>query len=288
MIAKVRLLIELVKFEHTVFALPFALISAGVAARGFPSPWQLTWILVAMVGARTSAMAFNRIADFAYDVRNPRTAARPLPSGRLSLFAAWAATALGAALLVLAARMLNPLAFYLSPVALAVIWSYSFTKRFTSLTHILLGVCLAIAPVGAWVAIRGAFALEPIVLGLAVVMWTAGFDIIYACQDVEFDRREKLFSVPARFGISAALAVSNAFHIVMFLALIWFWRIAHMGPAFALGLAVVGGALVYQHAIVKAGDLSRVNEAFFTANGFLSVVLFLSAAADIALRAAPP
>ena len=239
------------------------------------------WIVVAMVGGRSAAMAFNRIADVRYDAQNPRTAGRELPTGQLSLGFTWVFTIVSAALLVLAAWQLNPLALKLSPVVLAVLLLYSYTKRFTVLTHWVLGFCLGMAPAGAWIAVRGTLDWEILPLTLAVLFWVAGFDIIYACQDVEFDRRVGLSSLPARIGIGGALMASRLLHVLMFGLLVWLAQLAELGVLAYVGLAVVAGLLAYEHSLVQADDLSRVNAAFFTVNGYISVLLLLFWGADI-------
>jgi len=280
---QLRLILEMIKFEHTVFALPFALMSALLAAGGWPSWNQLCWILVAMVGARSSAMAFNRLVDQEFDRLNPRTANRALPTGLLRRSQVWAFTLVSAGLLGLAAGMLNRLALALSPVALAVIWGYSYTKRFTNWSHLILGLSLSIAPVGAWIAVRGEFAWPPLVLAAAVVLWVAGFDVIYACQDVEFDRKMGLFSLPARLGLARALWVSRAFHLIMvgwLVGLYWLGQ-PHLGWLYLVGVGVVAMLLTYEQGLVKPDDLSRVNAAFFTLNGFVSLGLLAFVAVDV-------
>ena len=281
MLRTLRILLEMIKFEHTLFALPFALMSAMVAARGVPPGWKLFWILVAMVGARSSAMAFNRLADLEYDRRNPRTAGRALPAGLLTAAQAWAFTLATAGVFVVAAGRLNHLALALSPVALGIVWGYSYTKRFTTWTHVFLGLSLGVAPVGAWIGVLGRFDVAPLVLAAAVMLWTAGFDIIYACQDVEVDRAEGLFSLPARRGIGTALAASALLHAAMMGLLVWFGALAGLGAIYWAGLAVVAGAFVYEHSLVKPHDLGRVNAAFFTTNGFVSLALLCFTAADV-------
>ena len=273
----------MVKFEHSVFALPFALLGALLAANGLPTGWQLFWIVVAMVGGRSAAMAFNRIADLRYDAANPRTAGRELPTGKLSLRFAWVFVVVSAAVLVVAAWQLNPLAFKLSPLVLGVLFLYSYTKRFTTLTHWVLGFCLGMAPVGAWIAIRGAFDWPVLPLALAVLFWVAGFDIIYACQDVEFDRRTGLYSLPARIGIGRALWVARGLHLGMVVLLLWLARMTGSGTLAYGGLAVVTVLLAYEHSLVRPTDLSRVNAAFFAVNGFVSVLLFVFWSLDILL-----
>ena len=262
---------RMIKFSHSVFALPFALASAAVATGG-RVPWrELPWIVVAMVGARSAAMGFNRLADQAIDARNPRTAGRELPRGVLSRREVWLFVSLSALALIGAAAMLNPLCLLLSPVALLVVFGYSYTKRFTSLSHLVLGLALSIAPVGAWLAVRGRFDAAPVVLALAVLAWVAGFDTIYSCQDVDFDRREGLRSLPALLGIRRALAVARALHVAAVLLLAFLYTLAPLHPIYLAGVAAVAVLLVYEHSLVSADDLSRVDAAFFTVNGWISI-----------------
>jgi len=275
--------LEMIKFSHTLFALPFALLAAVLAARGLPSWPTLGKILLAMVGARSAAMSHNRLADRAIDAANPRTASRALPSGAISAGFVRIFLAGSVALFLLAAASLNRLTFALSPVALALLLTYSYTKRFTWLSHVVLGLCLSLAPVGAWIAVRGSFGWIPLLLGLAVLLWTAGFDILYALQDEDHDRRAGLKSVPARWGTRSALAVSAALHAAMIPLLAAVWRLSGGGSLFAAGILATAAALLYQHVIVKPGDLSRINTAFFTANGFVSVILALCGIADVLL-----
>ncbi len=265
----------MIKFSHSVFALPFALSSVALAIQG-PIPWaKLGWILLAMVGARSAAMGFNRLADQEIDARNPRTASRELPAGRLGRGEVWAFVLLAAAALVFAAAMLNPLCLALSPVALAIVFGYSYTKRFTALSHVVLGLGLAIAPVGAWLALRGSFAAPPIVLAGAVLLWVAGFDVIYACQDVAFDRSAGLHSLPARLGTAGALVVARALHAGAVLLLASLFWVAPLHPVYLLGVSLVALLLAYEHSLVHADDLSRVDAAFFTANAWVSVGYFV-------------
>jgi 4-hydroxybenzoate polyprenyltransferase len=264
---------RMIRFSHSVFALPFALTSAVLAARGGLTARQVLWIVVAMVGARSAAMGFNRLADHALDARNPRTAARELPRGVLSRGEVWAFVGVSAAALVLAAGMLNPLCLLLSPVALAIVFGYSYSKRFTAASQLLLGLSLAVAPVGAWLAIRGAFAWPPIVLALAVVLWVAGFDTIYACQDVDFDRREGLRSIPVWLGVPRALRVSRAMHALALGLLFLLYRLVPLHPLYLAGVVTVAALLVYEHALVRADDLSRVMQAF-NLNGWVSLGYF--------------
>ncbi|HMA28972.1 MAG TPA: UbiA-like polyprenyltransferase [Thermoanaerobaculia bacterium] len=275
---------SLVTFSHTVFALPFALLAAVLAAGGSPGPRTLALILVAMAGARSAAMAFNRIVDRELDARNPRTARREIPAGTVSVAAASAFCALSAAAFVVAAWLLNPLCLALSPLALAIVLGYSFTKRLSALSHLVLGLSLAIAPVGAWIAVTGRFAATPVVLGLSVLFWVAGFDVIYSLQDETFDREHGLFSLPARLGGRRALDLSTVFHAVSLALLYGVFVLAKGGPLFGAGVVLAGVFLVRQHLLVSEKDLSRVDGAFFTANGWLSVAVFLCGAGDVLLR----
>ncbi len=276
--------LSLVVFAHTVFALPFALLSAVLAAGGVPELRTLGWILAAMVGARSAAMSFNRIVDRRIDAKNPRTARREIPAGVVSPVAAALFCAGSAALFVLAASQLNRLCLFLSPVALAIVLGYSYAKRFTPFAHLFLGLALAIAPVGAWVAVTGAFALPPILLGFAVLFWVAGFDVIYSLQDEEFDRAEGLRSIPARFGAFRALQIARLFHGATLVLLYAVFLAVSGGWLFGAAVVVAGLFLVRQHRLVSPGDLSRVNAAFFTANGWLSVAVFVLGASDVLLR----
>jgi len=280
-LAKIRTTLEMIKFEHSVFALPFALTGALLAVRGWPTLPQLFWLIVAMVGARSAAMTFNRIADLEFDALNPRTKMRALPAGELSLRFAVGFTVVSCALVVLAAYELDPLAFKLSPVAMAVLLGYSYTKRFTWLSHLVLGICLGMSPVAAWIALRGDLRASILVLGAAVALWVAGFDIIYACQDVDFDRQHGLDSLPRRYGIPAALHASAALHLAMLALLLVVARMEHLGWIALAGLVAVAALLAYEHALVKPSDLSRVNAAFFAVNGYISVLFFVTWAADI-------
>ncbi len=265
----------MIKFEHTLFALPFAFLGAVLAANGLPSLWQILWITVAMVGARSAAMTFNRIVDRDIDAQNPRTSGRELPSGKLSIQFAWIFLLASIATFTLAAAMLNWLTFALSPVALFVVLGYSYAKRFTSFAHLFLGGALAISPSAAWIAVRGTLDDPlPLLLSLFVLMWTAGFDVLYACQDHEFDRKAGLRSIPARFGIRNSLLIAKLFHAQAFIVLLLLYFASGLGVAALIGVAAVGGLLVYQHRLIKPTDLSRMNAAFFTTNAFVSVILF--------------
>jgi 4-hydroxybenzoate polyprenyltransferase len=272
--------LEMIQFEHTVFALPFALMGAVLAKRGIPSGWTLLWVLLAMVSARSAAMTFNRLVDQAYDARNPRTSSRPLVTRRLSQGFAWNFLVCNGALFIFSAAMLNRLAFLLSFPVLVLILGYSFTKRFTWGAHFLLGASLGCAPLGAWIAVRGTFNFPPLVLGLAVLCWTAGFDVIYACQDLDFDRREGLHSVPRRWGLARALRFARLLHLFMLLALIAVGWILSLGSLYYAGVGVTGLLLGYEHSLVRADDFSRVNRAFFTLNGCISILLFAMTLAD--------
>jgi 4-hydroxybenzoate polyprenyltransferase len=286
---RLRITLEMIKIEHTLFALPFAFLGATLAGYRMPpqplSFWvsKLFWITLAMVGARSAAMAFNRIADRKIDGANPRTASRALPSGLLDFRFAVAFTLVSAALFLLAASQLNRLALALSPVALASVLLYSYAKRVTPLSHLVLGWCLGIAPSGAWIAIKGSLSVEPVLLSFSVMLWTAGFDILYACQDYEFDKGAGLHSIPQRFGIARALSIARGMHALMFVLLVLFVIKAQLEWVSLVGVLVTGGLLVYQHSIVKANDLSRLNAAFFTTNAFVSVILFVTIASDLLL-----
>ena len=286
LLRKIRLTLDMIKFEHSVFALPFALTAALLALREVHLPatqiaWKIFFIIVAMVGTRSAAMTFNRIVDAAIDAENPRTKARHLPAGHLSKGFAWAFFAASVALLLVAAWMLNPLCLQLAPIALAVVLLYSFTKRFTSLCHVVLGFALGIAPPAAWIAVTGTLDLRILWLTLAVTLWTAGFDIIYACQDYEFDQSAGLFSLPRLLGIAGALWVARLFHLGMLFSLWMLYSSFALGSLAVVGIAAVAALLAYEHSLVKANDLSRVDAAFFTVNGWVSMLFFFFWAADL-------
>jgi len=276
--------LEMIKFEHSIFTLPFALTAALLAARyphapgvaaGWPTARQFFWIVVAMVGARSAAMTMNRIADLKYDRHNPRTAQRALVTGALSVGFAWGFTIVAAAVLIVAARQLNSLALELSPVALALVFFYSYTKRFTAWSHLVLGLCMGISPAAAWIAVAGSFDPRILLLCGAVTLWGGGFDVLYACQDVEFDRQVGLFSIPKRFGIARALGIARGMHVLMALLLMCLAAAFHLAwPAWA-GIAVIAALLTYEHSLVRANNLTRVNAAFFTVNGYISILFFL-------------
>ena len=269
-----RITLEMIKIEHTLFALPFAFLGAVFAAGGLPTATQMLWITLAMIGARSTAMAFNRIADREIDKRNPRTSTRALPAGTLSVGFVWAFTLVSTAIFFVAAAMLNRLTLTLAPLALASIVLYSYSKRWTLLSHLLLGWCLAIAPTGAWIAVRGAIDSPiPLLLSLVVMLWTAGFDVLYACQDYDFDKQAGLHSVPRKFGVARALWIARLFHAQAFATLIALYLVTHLGGLALVGVVVTGALLIYQHTLVRANDLSRLNAAFFTTNAFVSLIL---------------
>jgi len=276
--SRIRIVLEMIKFEHSVFALPFALVGALLAARAggsLPSWRQTLWIVVAMVGARSAAMTMNRIADIEYDRRNPRTANRALPAGQLSIGFAAAFTICASVLLIIAAWQLNRLALELSPVALAVLFFYSFTKRFTAWSHFVLGFCLGMSPAAAWIAIRGSLDWRMLILCAAVTLWVGGFDVLYACQDVQFDKSAGLHSIPKTFGVAKALLLARAMHILMIGLLAWLaWSFRLPWPAWA-GVVVVATLLAYEHSLVKPNDLTKMNAAFFTVNGYISLLFLL-------------
>ena len=311
--SRIRTILEMIKFEHSVFALPFALtgallaaryaVSAGTAATlptaaafharagwpaaaGWPSWRQLAWIIVAMVGARSFAMTTNRVIDLRYDRENPRTRTRALATGALTVQFAWLFAAMSAAVLVIAAWQLNPLALKLSPVALAILFLYSYTKRFTSWSHLVLGLCLGMSPAAAWISIAGSLDARMLILCAAVTLWVGGFDVLYACQDIEYDKTVNLFSVPKRFGVARALLIARAMHVLMIALLAWLaWSFRLPWPAW-VGIVVVAALLAYEHSLVSPNDLTRMNAAFFTVNGYISLLflLFWGAAVAVAHR----
>ena len=287
MASRIRTILEMIKFEHSVFALPFALTGALLAARATQHSWptlrQILWIVVAMVAARSAAMTINRVADLPYDKENPRSKMRALATGALSVSFAWIFTLVAVAAFFLAAWQLNPLALKLAPLAIAILFFYSFTKRFTSWSHLFLGFALGISPAAAWIAITGSLDWRMLILCAAVTVWVGGFDVLYACQDFEFDHQAGLFSVPKRFGIASALWIARAMHVGVVLLL--GWLAASFGlpwPAWA-GIVVVAALLAYEHSLVKADDLSKLDAAFFTVNGYISMLflLFWGAAAAV-------
>jgi len=283
-LTKIRIFLEMIKFSHTIFALPFALTGALLAAGGLPTLSKITWIVLAMVGARTAAMAMNRLIDAEIDGRNPRTAVRAIPAGLISrgltLFFIIAATAL----LLLAAYKLNPLCLKLSPIALFFLALYSYCKRFTALAHVVLGICLAAAPIGAWIAIRGTIETPALVLGAIVLFWVAGFDILYALQDLEFDRAAGLHSIPVLLGVTGSLWAARLFHIIMIGLLFTLFTLMQLGTFFLVGILAALAMLLYEHWLLRNGNLAQLNAAFFNMNGYISVAIVLFTAADILTR----
>lgn len=278
---KITVFMEMIKFSHTIFALPFALSGALLAIRGLPSGRQLLFIVLAMVGARTAAMAMNRLIDAEIDAKNPRTAGRAIPAGLLSKGAVLFAILLSVALLLWSAAMLNPLCLKLSPIALFFLVLYSYCKRFTALAHVVLGICLAAAPIGAWVALTGTIQLPAIVLGLLVLFWVAGFDILYALQDLDYDRSVGLHSIPVALGVSGSLWLARLFHLLTLALLLWLIVLLGLGPWFWLGSGLMAAMLLYEHWLLRGGDLSKLDAAFFTMNGYISLTFLAATAADV-------
>lgn len=275
MLEKITLYLKMIKFSHSVFALPFALTGAVIAASGIPSLMQLFWIVVAMVSARSGAMGLNRIIDRKIDAANPRTANREIPSGKIKTSNAVLFAMISFGVLIFAAYMLNPLCLKLSPLAIAVLFLYSYTKRFTWLSHFVLGIALSAAPVGAWIAVRGAFNSEILPMVFAVVFWLAGFDVLYALQDVGFDRAHGLRSIPEKFGIKDALLFSRIFHLITWGLLAFTGLIFDLGIFYWIGMTFTGGLFIYEHSLVKHNDLSRLDMAFFNMNGYISITVFI-------------
>ncbi len=280
-INKIAVFLEMIKFSHTIFALPFAFTGALLAAGGLPTIRQTVWIVLAMVGARTAAMAMNRLIDAEIDARNPRTAVRAIPAGLIgkgvTLFFIGAAVAL----MMFAAQMLNPLCLKLSPVALFFLLLYSYCKRFTALAHVVLGICLAAAPIGAWIAIRGTIDAPALVLGGVVLFWVAGFDILYALQDLEFDRAAGLHSIPVLLGVNGSLWAARLFHLIMIGLLFTLYNLMHLGTLFLVGILTAVTMLLYEHLLLKDGNLEKLDAAFFNMNGYISVAIVLFTAADV-------
>jgi 4-hydroxybenzoate polyprenyltransferase len=283
MVKKIKLILEMIKFEHTIFALPFAFTAALMAAGGLPAWRQLFWITLAMVGARSAAMGFNRWADRRYDAENPRTQARALPRGLVSPAQVIAFTVCSSVLLIAAASQLNPLAFCLSPVALAVLFFYSFTKRFTFFSHVFLGLAIAGAPLGAWIAVTGRIETPAFVLGAAVLFWLAGFDVLYALQDIEFDRKAGLHSVPQRFGVRRSLWIARISHAITMAALFWLAVLLPLDGYYRAGVFIALCLIIYEHTLVREDDLSKLNMAFFNMNGYISVTVFIFTLCDVLL-----
>jgi 4-hydroxybenzoate polyprenyltransferase len=273
---------RMIKFSHSIFALPFALSGAALAAATYGFRWvQLGWIVVAMVAARSAAMGFNRLVDRHIDAANPRTARRELPAGAMSATAVTLFVLVSSALLVVASWQLNPLCLWLSPVALAVVFGYSFTKRFTWGSHLVLGLALALAPLGAWIAVTGRFDLPPVILGAAVMTWVAGFDVLYACQDHEFDRGAGLHSIPVRFGLPGALRLARGLHVLAVGAMLGLGVVADLQAVYFVGVVAIAGLLVHEHRLVRPDDLTQVNTAFMTMNSLVSVAFFVFTLVDL-------
>jgi 4-hydroxybenzoate polyprenyltransferase len=277
----IRITLEMIKWEHSIFALPFALTGAMLAAHGWPPLAKLLWIVVCMVAARSAAMAFNRWADADLDAVNPRTRARAIPAGLLTRNFTAAFTMVMSALFLFAAARLNGLTLALSPIVLAILFFYSYTKRFTRWSHLFLGLALGIAPTGAWIAIRGSLDPRILVLTAAVLFWVAGFDVLYACQDESHDRTAGLLSLPATLGAKTAFLIARVMHLIMLALLVWLVVLFHLGPIALVGIAAVAALLLWEHLIVSPTDLTRLNAAFFTMNGVISVIFFVFVAADV-------
>ena len=272
---KTVLYLRMIKISHSVFALPFAFVGALLAAKGMPAFHEIFWIAVAMVGARSGAMGLNRIIDRKIDADNPRTSKREIPAGKINVPEALFFTAISLGVLVFAAYKLNPLCFMLSPIAIGILVLYSYTKRFTWASHFVLGLAISGAPLGAWIAVRGTFDAEIVPLAVAVILWLAGFDILYALQDIDFDRQHGLFSVPRRFGIEKSLIISRILHGFTFGLFIATGMIFHLNAWYFIGLVIIGVLLTYEHSLVKSNDLSKLNMAFFNMNGYISITILI-------------
>lgn len=283
MLGRVGVYLEMIKVAHSIFALPFALIGAFLAAGGLPSGKTIFYIVLAMVGARSAAMGFNRVADAEIDAMNPRTRNRAIPAGQVSKAMAGIMIFLSVLLLTLSAAKLNPLCLKLSPVLLLLLFSYSYTKRFTWASHVVLGMCLGAAPLAAWIAVTGAFDSRILVISFAVVFWVAGFDVLYALQDIEFDRSAGLHSIPRFLGVGKSLWVARAFHLVMAGLLLLGYHVFRLGGWYLAGWGLCAAVLVYEHSILKENDLSRLNVAFFNLNGVVSIALCLFTYLDLTL-----
>ena len=280
---KLKVILETIKFSHTIFALPFAFIGAILAKRGIPSWDKILWILIAMVGARSGAMATNRLFDYKFDRENPRTKNWPLVKGEISFIFLIIFTIISYSIFVFSAYMLNKLCFILSFPVIFILSFYSLTKRFTQFSHLFLGFAISLAPVGAWIAIKGEINWQPFLISLAVMFWIAGFDVFYALQDMEFDRKVGLYSIPAKYGVKKSLLISKIFHAIMFICLIYTIPVFKLGVIYTTGVIITGIFLVYEHSLVKENDLSKINKAFFTANGYISITLFIATLIDIIL-----
>jgi len=279
---RIRTFLEMVKFSHTIFALPFALMAALLAADGLPSIWKIFWIIIAMAGARTGAMGANRLLDARFDALNPRTKDRALPAGLIETKHALCLTIASYLIFIFAAAMLNSFCFHLAPYIIIVLTAYSVAKRYTSYTHYILGLCLGLAPIGAWIAVTGSIAFTPLILGFAVGCWVSGFDLLYSLQDIEFDKTEGLYSIPAEIGVEATLALARKLHLGMLGALFLVYLFsASLGWLFLLALIVVAALLHYEHELLSPKDLTKIDTAFFTINGYISITIFVIAALDI-------
>ena len=281
---KISIFLEMIKFSHTIFALPFALTGALLAAGGLPTLQQILWIILAMVGARTAAMAMNRLIDAEIDARNPRTAIRAIPAGLISRGLTLCFIIAATALMLIAAQMLNPLCLKLAPIALFFLLLYSYCKRFTALAHVVLGICLAAAPIGAWVAIRGTIDPPALILGTVVLFWVAGFDILYALQDLDFDRAAGLHSIPVLLGVTGSIRTARIFHTIMIALLFTLYNFMHLGTFFLLGMLAAIAMLMYEHWLLRNGDLNKLDAAFFNMNGYISVTIVLFTAADVLIK----
>ncbi|MFA7059693.1 MAG: 4-hydroxybenzoate octaprenyltransferase [Pedobacter sp.] len=281
---KIVIFLEMIKFSHTVFALPFALSGALLAARGLPGAEQIFWIVMAMVGARTTAMGLNRLVDAEIDARNPRTAGRAIPAGLISKGTTLGFILVSLALLLVAASQLNPLCLKLAPLAVFFLVLYSYCKRFTSLAHVVLGICLAAAPIGAWIAIRGKIEAPSLILGGAVLFWVAGFDILYALQDLDFDRKAGLHSIPVLLGVDGSLWAARIFHLVMLGLLLGLLTTMQLGGFFMAGILLAAVMLFYEHWLLRDGNLEKLDAAFFNMNGYISIVILLSTTAEVMTR----
>ena len=281
---KIVVFMEMIKFSHTIFALPFALSGALLAAGGLPSAEKLFWIVIAMAGARTTAMGLNRLIDAEIDARNPRTASRAIPAGLISKGFTLGSILVSLALMLVAAARLNPLCLKLSPLAVFFLVLYSYCKRFTSLAHVVLGICLAAAPIGAWIAIRGSVEAPALILGGAVLFWVAGFDILYSLQDIEFDRKAGLHSIPVTLGVEGSLWAARMFHLVMLALLLGLFITMRLGGFFMAGILVSAAMLLYEHWLLKDGNLAKLDAAFFNMNGYISIAILVFTAADVLVR----
>jgi 4-hydroxybenzoate polyprenyltransferase len=280
---KARIILEMIKFSHTVFALPFAFMGAILAARGIPSLEKIFWILIAMIGARSAAMFLNRLIDWRIDALNPRTKDRAIPKGLITPVQTVVFIIMSFAIFFLSAYMLNELCFKLAPIATGILILYSYTKRFTWLSHFVLGIALSMAPIGAWIAVTGRFELPAFILGLAVVFWLAGFDILYALLDIEFDKKMGLYSIPRFLGIKKSLWVSRGFHLTMIILLLLLYPIMALGKFYLIGIIAASGLLIYEHSLIKEHDLSKINIAFFNANAYVSLCIFIFTLIDVAI-----